>query len=43
MARRAKWCARHVDRTEFLDLDDPGIVADIDSPEDYRALIGAGA
>jgi molybdenum cofactor cytidylyltransferase len=34
--------ARHVDRTEYLDLDDPGIVADIDSPEDYRALMGAG-
>jgi molybdenum cofactor cytidylyltransferase len=32
---------RHVDRTEFLDLDDPGIVADIDSPDDYRALTGA--
>ena len=31
---------RHVDRTEFLDLDDPGIVADIDNPEDtarYRS------
>lgn len=34
---------RHVDRTEFLDLEDPGIVADIDSPGDYRALPGAGA
>jgi molybdenum cofactor cytidylyltransferase len=34
--------ARYVDRTEFLDLDDPGIVADIDSPEDYRALLGTG-
>ena len=34
---------RFVDRTEFLDLDDPGIVADIDSPEDYRALPGARA
>ena len=34
---------RHVERTEFLDLDDPGIVADIDSPEDYRALIGGAA
>ena len=34
---------RHVDRTEYLDLDDPGIVADIDSPEDYRALMEAGA
>jgi CTP:molybdopterin cytidylyltransferase MocA len=33
---------RHRDRTEFLDLDDPGIVADIDDPEAYRALIGAG-
>ena len=32
--------ARHVDRTEYLDLDDPGIVADIDSPDDYRALVG---
>jgi molybdenum cofactor cytidylyltransferase len=34
--------ARYVDRTAYLDLDDPGIVADIDSPEDYRALTGAG-
>jgi len=34
--------ARYVDRTEYLDLDDPGIVADIDNPEDYRALVGAG-
>jgi molybdenum cofactor cytidylyltransferase len=33
--------ARHVDRTDYLDLEDPGIVADIDSPEDYRTLIGA--
>ena len=31
----------HADRTDFLDLDDPGIVADIDDPEAYRALIGA--
>ena len=35
--------ARHIDRTEYLDLDDPGIVADIDNPEDYRALLGARA
>ncbi len=34
--------ARHVDGTEYLDLDDPGIVADIDSPEDYRELLRAG-
>jgi molybdenum cofactor cytidylyltransferase len=32
---------RHRDRTEFLDLDDPGIVADIDDPAAYRALVGA--
>ena len=32
----------HRDRTEFLDLDDPGIVTDIDSPADYHALTGAG-
>jgi molybdenum cofactor cytidylyltransferase len=34
--------ARYVDRTEYLDLDDPGIVADIDTPGDYRTLMGAG-
>jgi molybdenum cofactor cytidylyltransferase len=33
---------RHRDRTEFLDLSDPGVVADIDDPEAYRALTGAG-
>ena len=31
---------RYVDRTQFLDVDDPGVVADIDSPEDYRRLTG---
>jgi CTP:molybdopterin cytidylyltransferase MocA len=31
----------HAGRTEFLDLDDPGILADIDSPDDYRRLTGA--
>jgi molybdenum cofactor cytidylyltransferase len=34
---------RHRAETEFLDLDDPGIVADIDDPEAYRKLRGAGA
>ncbi len=29
--------------TEYLDLNDAGIVADIDDPAAYRALIGAGA
>ena len=32
---------RHAAQTEFLDLDDPGIVADIDDPAAYSALIGA--
>lgn len=32
----------HAAETEFLDLDDPGIVADIDDPAAYRALTGAG-
>jgi molybdenum cofactor cytidylyltransferase len=34
---------RHSSATEFLDLDDPGIVADIDDPEAYRNLIGVRA
>jgi len=32
---------RHASSTEFLDLDDPGVVADIDDPGAYRTLIGA--
>ena len=32
----------HVDETEYLDVNDPGIVADIDDPAAYRELIGAG-
>src|SRR5262249_34654793 len=31
----------HRAETEFLDLDDPGIVADIDDEEAYQRLIGA--
>lgn len=31
----------HEAETRFLDLDDPGIVADIDHPEEYRRLMGA--
>jgi molybdenum cofactor cytidylyltransferase len=30
----------HADRTEFLDLDDPGIRADIDDPSAYAQLTG---
>jgi len=33
----------HVNETEYLDVDDAGIVADIDDPAAYRELIGAGA
>lgn len=33
---------RHAAETEFIDVDDPGILADIDDPEAYRKLIGAG-
>ena len=33
---------RHRAETQFLDLEDPGIVADIDDPEAYRQLTGAG-
>lgn len=32
---------RHRRETEFLDLNDPGILADIDDPEAYRRLTGA--
>jgi molybdenum cofactor cytidylyltransferase len=33
----------HAAQTEFLDVDDPGILADIDDSEAYRGLIGADA
>jgi molybdenum cofactor cytidylyltransferase len=33
----------HVGETEYLDVNDPGIVADIDDPAAYRTLIEAGA
>lgn len=32
----------HAEETAFLDLDDPGVLADIDSPEAYLALLGGG-
>jgi molybdenum cofactor cytidylyltransferase len=32
----------HFCEAKFLDLDDPGIVADIDDPEAYRNLISVG-
>lgn len=33
--------ASHAAETDYLDLDDPGIVADIDDPAAYRELMGA--
>jgi len=33
----------HAAQTEFLDVDDPGILADIDDPEAYRGLTEGGA
>lgn len=30
---------RHVPHTEYLDVDDPGIFTDIDTPEAYRQLL----
>ena len=33
--------AAHAAETEYLDLDDPGILADIDDPTAYRELTGA--
>ncbi len=29
---------QHVDDTEYVDVDDPGIFADIDTPQDYDSL-----
>jgi CTP:molybdopterin cytidylyltransferase MocA len=34
---------RHASETRFLDVDDAGILADIDDAEAYRALVGSGA
>jgi CTP:molybdopterin cytidylyltransferase MocA len=33
--------AAHAAETDYLDLDDPGVVTDIDDPAAYRELIGA--
>jgi molybdenum cofactor cytidylyltransferase len=30
----------HVDRTQYVDVDDPGILVDIDDPAAYRRLVG---
>ena len=37
------WSAAHAAETEFLDVDDAGILADIDDPAAYRASLGARA
>jgi molybdenum cofactor cytidylyltransferase len=30
----------HVDRTQYVDVDDPGILVDVDDPAAYRRLVG---
>ena len=32
---------RHRDGVERVDLDDPAVIVDIDSPQDYKGLLGA--
>ena len=32
---------RHVPETKYIDVDDPGVIADIDDLDAYRGLIGA--
>jgi molybdenum cofactor cytidylyltransferase len=34
---------RHATETEFIDLDDAGILADIDDPAAYRSLMGTAS
>jgi molybdenum cofactor cytidylyltransferase len=31
---------RYIDSTRYVDVDDPGILRDIDEPADYQALVG---
>ena len=31
---------RYVDSTRYVDVDDPGILRDVDEPADYEALVG---
>lgn len=33
---------RHADRLRIVDVDDPGAVRDVDTPEEYRALAEGG-
>jgi len=32
---------RHASHTRYIDVDDPGILQDVDDPETYRALVEA--
>jgi len=34
---------RHIASTRYVDVDDPGILRDIDEPADYQALVGVPA
>jgi len=33
---------KHRERTLYVDVDDPGVVTDVDTPEDYARLVGRG-
>jgi len=41
MSYRVQRARAHAAQTEFLDVDDPGILADIDDAEAYARLTGA--
>jgi molybdenum cofactor cytidylyltransferase len=33
--------ARYQDRMEQIEVDDPAVIMDVDSPQDYDGLLGA--
>jgi len=41
-ARARDVIRRHRDITRYVGVDDPGAIADVDRPEDYRALVELG-
>ena len=34
--------ARHKEQVEWVEVDDPAVIMDIDSPQDYQRILGAG-
>jgi len=33
---------RHKEQVEWVEVDDPAVIMDIDSPQDYKRVLGAG-